>query len=70
MGACVFSRNLPPALASVWPGYFTCYCGNTAVERIQKSESAQTVDPGEENSTAALVILQSPALYLRGSYPV
>ena len=27
--------------------------GNTGVERIPKSESAQKVDPGEENSPAA-----------------
>ena len=29
-----------------------CFCGNTGVERIPK-ESAQKVDPGEENSPAA-----------------
>ena len=23
---CVFSRNLPPALLSEWPGSVTCYC--------------------------------------------
>ena len=28
-------------------------CGNTGVERIPKLESAQKVDPGEENSPAA-----------------
>ena len=32
--------------------FFTCYCGNTGVERIPKLESAQKVDPGEENSPA------------------
>ena len=31
---------------------FTCYCGNTGVEQILKWESAQKVDPGEENSPA------------------
>ena len=30
-----------------------CYCGNTGLERIPKLESAQKVDPGEENSPAA-----------------
>ena len=30
-----------------------CYCGNTGVERIPDLESAQKVDPGEENSPAA-----------------
>ena len=45
--------NLPPALLEEWPGSFTCYCGNTGVERIPKLESAQKVDPGEENSPAA-----------------
>ena len=29
------------------------YCGNTGMERIPKQESAQEVDPGEENSPAA-----------------
>ena len=49
----MFSCNLPPALLAEWPGSFTCYCGNTGVERIPKLESAQKVDPGEENSPAA-----------------
>ena len=31
---CVFSCNLPPTLLTEWPGSFTCYCGNTGVERI------------------------------------
>ena len=36
---CVFSCNLPPApLAECRPGSFTCYCGNTGVERIPKQE--------------------------------
>ena len=30
-----------------WPGFFTCYCGNTW---ILKQETVQKVDPGEENS--------------------
>ena len=47
------SCNLPPALLAEWPGSFTCYCGNTGVERIPTLESAQKVDPGEENSPAA-----------------
>ena len=29
---CVFTCNLPPALLRL--GYFTCYCGNTAVKQI------------------------------------
>ena len=29
---------------------FTCYCGNTGMERIRKQESAQTVDSGEDDS--------------------
>ena len=29
-------------------GIFTYYCGNTGVERIPKSESAQKGGPGEE----------------------
>ena len=49
----MFSCNLPAALLADWPGSFTCYCGNTGVERIPKQESAQKVDPGEENSPAA-----------------
>ena len=28
--------NLTPALLAEWPGSFTCYCGNTGVERILK----------------------------------
>ena len=35
-GVCVFSCNLPPALLAEWPGSFTCYFGNTGVERIPK----------------------------------
>ena len=31
-----FNCNLPPALLAEWPGSFTCYCGNTGVERIPK----------------------------------
>ena len=27
-----------------------CYCGNTGVEQILQQESAEKVDPGEENS--------------------
>ena len=34
LGACVFRCNLPPALLTEWSGSFTCYCGNTGVERI------------------------------------
>ena len=52
IGVCVFNSNLPPALLAEWPGFFTCYCGNTGLERIPKWESAQKVDPGEENSPA------------------
>ena len=36
ISVCVFSCNLPPALLAEWPGSFTCYCGNTGVERIPK----------------------------------
>ena len=52
LGACAFRCNLPPALLTEWSGSFTCYCGNTRVERIPKIllESAQKVDPGEEIS--------------------
>ena len=49
---CMFSFNLPPALLAELPGSFTFYYGNTVVERIPKKESAQKVDPGEENSPA------------------
>ena len=35
----MFSCNLPPALLAEWPGFFTCYCGNTGVERIPKNKS-------------------------------
>ena len=34
-------------------------CCNTGVERIPKSESAQKVDPGEENSPAAPAGIQT-----------
>ena len=30
----MFSCNLPPAPLAKWPGSFTCYCGNTGVERM------------------------------------
>ena len=32
-GHGVFSRNQPPALLAQWPGFFTCYVGNTYVIR-------------------------------------
>ena len=32
-GVCMFRCNLPPALLAEWPGYFTCHCSNTWVER-------------------------------------
>ena len=51
--ACVFSCNLPSALLAERPGTFTCYNGNTGVERIPKQETAQKVDPGENNYPAA-----------------
>ena len=34
--------NLPPALWAEWPGSFTCYCGNTGVERILKWVSTES----------------------------
>ena len=53
-----------------WPGSSTCYCGNTGVERIPRWESAQKVDPGEENSPAGAsgpwtrdLLITCPALY-------
>ena len=52
LDVCVFSCNLPPALLPEWPGSFTCYCGNTGVFG-QKYESAQKVDPWEENSPSS-----------------
>ena len=48
--ACVFNCNLPPAFLAEWPEPFTCYCGNTGVEQVAKQESAQKVDPGQENA--------------------
>ena len=36
VGCMCVSCNLPPALLAEWPGSFTCYCGNTGVERIPK----------------------------------
>ena len=48
--AWVFSCNLPPVLFGRMTGVFMCHCGNTEVKRIPKQESAQKVDPGEENS--------------------
>ena len=41
-GVCVFSCNLPPALLAEWPESFTCYCGNTEVERILKWVSPES----------------------------
>ena len=38
----MFSCNLPPALLAEWPGFFTCYCGNTGVERIPKVSTEST----------------------------
>ena len=32
----MLSCNLPPALLAKWPGFFTCYCGNTGVKWIPK----------------------------------
>ena len=60
-GVCVFSYNLSHALLAEWPGSFTCYCGNTGVERTpNKSEHTKlTVEkkilppflPGNELAT-------------------
>ena len=41
-GVCVFSCNLPHALLAEWPGSFTCYCGNTGMERIPKWVSTES----------------------------
>ena len=35
-GAWLFSYDLPPTLLAEWPGSFTCYSGNTGLERILK----------------------------------
>ena len=35
-GVYVSGCNLPPALLAERPGSFTCYCGNTGVERVPK----------------------------------
>ena len=48
----LFCCNLPPALLEEWPGSLMCCCGNTGVEQVPNWESAQKVDPGEENSHA------------------
>ena len=38
----VFRCKLPPAHLAEWPGYFTCYCGDTGVERTpNKSQHTQ-----------------------------
>ena len=46
----MFSCNLPPAPLAEGPGSFTCYFGNTEVERIyrHKIRSAQKMDSGEK----------------------
>ena len=48
----LFCCNLPPALLEERPGSLICYCSNTGVEQVPNWESAQKVDPGEENSHA------------------
>ena len=66
--ACVFSRNLPPALLAESPGSFTCCCGN---RNRYWNESPQKADPGEENSPATparnqtcdLLITSMPVVY-------
>jgi len=65
LGACVFSCNLPPALLAEWPGSFTCYCGNTKVERIPKYKSAQKVTPGEKNTPSLLQGFKSATFQTR-----
>ena len=47
MGCVCVCCNLPPARLAEWPGSFTCYCGNTVVERILK-KSAQQADLGQK----------------------
>ena len=64
--AYMLSFNLPLALWAEWLGSFTCYCGNTGVERLQKWESAQTVDPGEMFSETWPLPLQRPVLFTTG----
>ena len=53
LDACVFSCNLPPALLAEWSGAFTCCCSIEGVEQLLEWDSAQKVDPGEDNSPAA-----------------
>ena len=48
LGVWVFLCNQPPVLWAEWPGSVTYCCGNTGLERIPKQESAQKVDPGEQ----------------------
>ena len=43
-----------------------CYCGNTGVERIRKQESAQKVDPGEENYLTVPAMTVWGVLYVLG----
>ena len=49
----MFSCIPPPALLAGRPGSFTGYCGNAGMEQIPKKDSAQEINPGEENSPAA-----------------
>ena len=41
----MFRCNLPPALLTKWPGYFTCHCGNTRVERTQNKSQHTKLTP-------------------------
>ena len=52
VSTCMLSCNPPLALSAEWPWSFTCYCGNTGLERIAKWKSAQKVGTEEKNYPA------------------
>ena len=65
----VFRCNLPPTLMAEGPGSFTCYCGNTGVERIlektisRRSSRDSNSQPFDHESGALLTSNLGPSLY-------
>ena len=62
--------NLPTAFLAEWLGSFTCYYSNTGAEQIPNYESAQKLDHGEENSTAAPAGTSTPLAHESGALPL
>ena len=62
----MFSCNLPPALLAEWPGYFTCYCGNTGRNGYRNKSQHRKLTL-EKKSLPPLLPGLEPATFLNTS---